>query len=34
LDPAAREICRRLKASFDPHNKLSPELSIRMGLVI
>ena len=29
---ATMAICRRLKAAFDPHNHLSPELSHQMGL--
>lgn len=32
LDQATLAICRRLKAAFDPHNRLSPELSRSMGL--
>lgn len=32
LAPAVVDICRRLKARFDPHNALSPELSTRWGL--
>lgn len=32
MDDPTMAICRRLKAAFDPHNHLSPELSHQMGL--
>ena len=32
-DPAILQVCRRLKAAFDPENKLSPMISIEWGLV-
>lgn len=32
IDDPTMAICRRLKAAFDPHNHLSPELSHQMGL--
>lgn len=33
IDPVGLEICRRMKTAFDPHNRLAPELSRRLGLV-
>jgi len=32
-DAPTLAICRRLKAAFDPHNRLAPDLSVRMGLL-
>lgn len=33
VDTPTLAICRRLKAAFDPHNRLAPDLSIKMGLL-
>lgn len=33
VDTAQMAVCRRLKSSFDPDNRLSPALSVELGLV-